>query len=72
MDVSALNLGVIAAFYNISCLFVSYETIPIRRHEDTLLRRICDRVPVKLDRADFETPHFKTTPGPLFSSSAPT
>ena len=37
-----------------------FETIPIRRHEDALLRRIYDRVPVKLDRADFETPHFKT------------
>ena len=39
-----------------------FETtgIPIRRHEDTLLRRIYDRVSVKLDRADFETPHFKT------------
>ena len=37
-----------------------FETIPIRRHEDVLLRRIHDRVPVKLDRADFEAPHFKT------------
>ena len=37
-----------------------FETVPIRRHEDALLRRIYDRVPVKLDRADFETPHFKT------------
>jgi pre-mRNA-splicing helicase BRR2 len=37
-----------------------FETIPIRRHEDILLRRIYKRVPVKLDRADFEAPHFKT------------
>ncbi|KAF7797360.1 hypothetical protein EIP86_008555 [Pleurotus ostreatoroseus] len=37
-----------------------FETIPIRRHEDVLLRRIYDRVPVKLERADFEAPHFKT------------
>ena len=37
-----------------------FETIPIRRHEDVLLRRIYDRVPVKLDRPDFEAPHFKT------------
>ncbi len=37
-----------------------FESIPIRRHEDVLLRRIYDRVPVKLDKADFETPHFKT------------
>ena len=37
-----------------------FETIPIRRHEDTLLKRIYDRVPVKLDNPDFEAPHFKT------------
>ncbi|EPQ53751.1 Sec63-domain-containing protein [Gloeophyllum trabeum ATCC 11539] len=84
MDVSALNLGMIAAYYNISYVTVEvytlslkertklkgilevvsssaeFETIPIRKHEDVLLRRIYDRVPVKLDRADFEAPHFKT------------
>jgi pre-mRNA-splicing helicase BRR2 len=101
MDVSPLNLGMIAAYYNISCeltnvvaqcpLFnldadvtvevytlslkertklkgllevvsssAEFETIPIRRHEDVLLRRIYDRVPVKLDRVDFDAPHFKT------------
>src|ERR1700734_2017581 len=37
-----------------------FENIPIRRHEDALLRRVYDRVPVKLDRVDFEAPHFKT------------
>ncbi|EMD34630.1 hypothetical protein CERSUDRAFT_116803 [Gelatoporia subvermispora B] len=84
MDVSPLNLGMIAAYYNISYVTVEvytlslkertklkgllevvsssaeFETIPIRRHEDVLLRRIYDRVPVKLDRVDFEAPHFKT------------
>ncbi|KAH7919595.1 Sec63-domain-containing protein [Leucogyrophana mollusca] len=84
MDVSALNLGMIAAYYNISYVTVEvytlslkertklkgllevvsssaeFEAIPIRRHEDIVLRRIYDRVPVKLDRADFEAPHFKT------------
>ncbi|KJA17891.1 hypothetical protein HYPSUDRAFT_205863 [Hypholoma sublateritium FD-334 SS-4] len=84
MDVSALNLGMIAAYYNISYVTVEvytlslkektklkgllevvsssaeFESIPIRRHEDALLRRIYDRVPVKLDHADFEAPHFKT------------
>jgi pre-mRNA-splicing helicase BRR2 len=101
MDVSALNLGMIAAYYNISCKYghiaiapqpqscstdvtvevytlslkertklkgllevvsssAEFEAIPIRRHEDVLLKRIYDRVPVKLDRADFEAPHFKT------------
>jgi pre-mRNA-splicing helicase BRR2 len=37
-----------------------FETIPIRRHEESLLRRIYDRVPVKLDLVNFEAPHFKT------------
>jgi len=37
-----------------------FESIPIRRHEESLLRRIYDRVPVKLDKPDFEAPHFKT------------
>lgn len=84
MDVSALNLGMIAAYYNISYVTVEvytlslkertklkgllevvassaeFESIPIRRHEDVILRRIYDRVPVKLDRPDFEAPHFKT------------
>ncbi|KAI0070649.1 Sec63-domain-containing protein [Panus rudis PR-1116 ss-1] len=84
MDVTPLNLGMIAAYYNISYVTVEvytlslkertklkgllevvsssaeFETIPIRRHEDILLKRIYDRVPVKLDRADFEAPHFKT------------
>jgi pre-mRNA-splicing helicase BRR2 len=84
MDVGALNLGMIAAYYNISYITVEvytlslkertklkgllevvsssaeFESIPIRRHEDVLLRRIYDRVPVKLDRTDFEAPHFKT------------
>ncbi|OAX40546.1 Sec63-domain-containing protein [Rhizopogon vinicolor AM-OR11-026] len=84
MEVSALNLGMIAAYYNISYVTVEvytlslkertklkgllevvassaeFESIPIRRHEDVILRRIYDRVPVKLDRADFEAPHFKT------------
>jgi pre-mRNA-splicing helicase BRR2 len=37
-----------------------FETILIRRHEDSILRRIYDRVPIKLDRVDFEAPHCKT------------
>ncbi|KAI0258389.1 Sec63-domain-containing protein [Gloeopeniophorella convolvens] len=84
MDVSPLNLGMIAAYYNISYVTVEvytlslkertklkgllevvassaeFETIPIRRHEESLLRRIYDRVPVKLDQVNFEAPHFKT------------
>ncbi|TFY80397.1 hypothetical protein EWM64_g3621 [Hericium alpestre] len=84
MDVTPLNLGMIAAYYNISYVTVEvyslslkertklkgllevvsssaeFENIPIRRREDILLRRIYERVPVKLDRADYEAPHFKT------------
>ncbi|KDQ16775.1 hypothetical protein BOTBODRAFT_106485 [Botryobasidium botryosum FD-172 SS1] len=84
MDVSALNLGMIAAYYNISYVTVEvysmslkertklkglleivsssaeFESIPIRRHEDVLLQRIYDRVPVKLDQANYDSPHFKT------------
>ncbi|EEB93778.1 hypothetical protein MPER_07525, partial [Moniliophthora perniciosa FA553] len=39
-----------------------FETIPIRRHEDVLLKRLYDRVPVKLEQSsvNFEAPHFKT------------
>jgi pre-mRNA-splicing helicase BRR2 len=37
-----------------------FESVPIRRHEDVLLKRIYDRVPVKLDHADYDAPHFKT------------
>jgi pre-mRNA-splicing helicase BRR2 len=36
------------------------EIIPICRHEESLLRHIYDRVPVKLDLVNFEAPHFKT------------
>ncbi|KAG8936165.1 DEIH-box ATPase [Tulasnella sp. 418] len=84
MDVSPLNLGMIAAYYNISYVTVEvfsmslkektklkglleivsssaeFESIPIRRHEDVLLRRIYDRVPVKLDQVNYDAPHFKT------------
>ena len=83
MDVSPLNLGMIAAYYNISYVTVEvytlslkertklkgllevvsssaeFETIPIRRREDVILRRIYERVPVKLDRVDFEAPYTK-------------
>lgn len=39
-----------------------FEIVPIRRHEDVLLRRLYDRLPVKLDASsvNFESPHFKT------------
>ena len=37
-----------------------FETIPIRHHEDSLLERIYDRVPVKLAKVDYTSPYFKT------------
>ncbi|KAI5476145.1 pre-mRNA-splicing helicase BRR2 [Pseudohyphozyma bogoriensis] len=84
MDTSALNLGMIAAYYNINYVTVDifsmsltektklkglleivssaaeFENIPIRNHEDLFLRKIYDRVPVKLATADYDSPHFKT------------
>ncbi|GAA5995998.1 hypothetical protein JCM5350_007013 [Sporobolomyces pararoseus] len=84
MDVSALNLGMIAAYYNVSYVTIDifsmslnertklkglleivssaaeFENIPIRHHEDVLLRKVYDRVPVKLAKVDYESPAFKT------------
>ena len=36
-----------------------FESLQIRRHEDGLLKRIYDRLPVKLAQVAFESPHFK-------------
>ncbi|KAI0200103.1 Sec63 Brl domain-containing protein [Astrocystis sublimbata] len=36
-----------------------FESIQIRRHEDSLLRRIYDRVPVKMSEPAYDSPHFK-------------
>ena len=36
-----------------------FESVQIRRHEDHVLRRIYDRVPVKMAQPSFESPHFK-------------
>ncbi|KAF2155922.1 Sec63-domain-containing protein [Myriangium duriaei CBS 260.36] len=36
-----------------------FEDIQIRRHEERVLQRIYDRVPVKMADANFESPHFK-------------
>lgn len=37
-----------------------FDQIPIRHHEDGLLKRIYDRVPVKIENAKFNDPHLKT------------
>ncbi|KAI9792571.1 MAG: DEIH-box ATPase [Peltula sp. TS41687] len=36
-----------------------FESIQIRRHEGQILRRIYDRVPVKMSQPNYESPHFK-------------
>ncbi|RPB01060.1 Sec63-domain-containing protein [Choiromyces venosus 120613-1] len=36
-----------------------FESIQIRRHEDRVLRRIYDNVPVKMSQPNYESPHFK-------------
>jgi pre-mRNA-splicing helicase BRR2 len=36
-----------------------FESIQIRRHEDRVLRRIYDSVPVKMSQPNYESPHFK-------------
>ena len=36
-----------------------FESIQIRRHEDHILRRVYDRVPVKMAQPAYESPHFK-------------
>lgn len=36
-----------------------FESIPIRRHEDVVLRRIHERIPAKLAEPSYETPGFK-------------
>ncbi|EXJ57953.1 hypothetical protein A1O7_05376 [Cladophialophora yegresii CBS 114405] len=36
-----------------------FESIQLRRHEDHILRRIYDRVPVKMSEPAFDSPHFK-------------
>ncbi|KAF3482137.1 pre-mRNA splicing factor [Arthroderma uncinatum] len=36
-----------------------FEPIQVRRHEDYILRRVYDRVPVKMSDPAFDSPHFK-------------
>jgi pre-mRNA-splicing helicase BRR2 len=36
-----------------------FESIQMRRHEDHILRRIYDRVPVKMSETAYDSPHFK-------------
>ncbi|GCB24855.1 pre-mRNA-splicing factor brr2 [Aspergillus awamori] len=36
-----------------------FESIQMRRHEDHILRRVYDRVPVKMSQVAYDSPHFK-------------
>jgi pre-mRNA-splicing helicase BRR2 len=36
-----------------------FESIQVRRHEESLLRRIYDRIPVKMSQPVYDSPHFK-------------
>ncbi|KAI1917214.1 Pre-mRNA-splicing helicase BRR2 [Ophidiomyces ophidiicola] len=38
---------------------LEFENIQVRRHEERLLRRIYDRVPVKMSQPSYDSPHFK-------------
>ncbi|CAB5191376.1 unnamed protein product [Rhizophagus irregularis] len=61
LDVTPLNLGMIAAYYNkILSSAAEFESIPVRHHEDTVLKKIYDRLPVKLGNPKFNSPHIKT------------
>lgn len=83
MDVSPLNLGMIASYYNVSYVTVDvfnmslkertklrglleivssaaeFEDLPIRQHEDVVLQRIYDRLPLKLDKLNLLSPYHK-------------
>lgn len=85
IDLSALNLGMIAAYYYVTYLTIEmfgmsltattklrglleiisaaseFENVPIRHHEDAVLRKLHDRLPVKLGPSpNFNDPHVKT------------
>ncbi|KAL1958028.1 hypothetical protein VTO42DRAFT_5240 [Malbranchea cinnamomea] len=36
-----------------------FESIQVRRHEEQVLRRVYDRVPVKMSQPAYDSPHFK-------------
>uniref|UniRef100_A0A8B9LIR2 U5 small nuclear ribonucleoprotein 200 kDa helicase n=1 Tax=Astyanax mexicanus TaxID=7994 RepID=A0A8B9LIR2_ASTMX len=41
-------------------IYAEYKNIPIRHHEDTLLRQLAQKVPHKLNSPKFNDPHVKT------------
>jgi pre-mRNA-splicing helicase BRR2 len=84
IDVSPINLGMIAAYYYINYRTIElfsktltaktkirglldiiasaaeFETLPIRHHEETVLKQLAARLPTKLDpKSKFNDPHVK-------------
>lgn len=84
MNVTALNLGMIAAYYYISYSTIElfslslnaktkirglieiisnaseYSSIPIRHHEDVVLKQLLSKVPNKISSPKWTDPHVKT------------
>ncbi|XP_071957394.1 U5 small nuclear ribonucleoprotein 200 kDa helicase-like [Antedon mediterranea] len=84
MDISPLNLGMIAAYYYINYTTIElfsmslnnktkirglieiiseaaeYDRIPIRHHEDSVLRQLAQKVINKIPNAKYNNPHIKT------------
>ncbi|CAG8457348.1 10482_t:CDS:2 [Diversispora eburnea] len=84
LELSPLNLGMIAAYYNVSYVTIEmfsmslnektklrglleiissaaeFESVPIRHHEDGVLKKIYEFLPGKLANPKFNSPHIKT------------
>lgn len=84
MDMTPLNLGMIAAYYYINYTTIEtfslslnnktkikglleiisnaaeYEDVPIRHHEEAILKSLASRLPNKLSNTKYNDPHVKT------------